>query len=271
MTSVAATQFLPVAATLTMPAQSLVVSLHDVAPATWQTSRSIVEDLQRRGIRVTSLLVVPDYHHNGASMEDRSFVAWLRDLEAAGHEVVVHGYFHLRPSGKNESLTDRFVTRIYTQQEGEFFDLPYEEARRRITLAREQFEQAGLRPHGFIAPAWLLGAEAERAAQDAGMEYTTRLASVRDLRSGDTFAARSLVYSVRNEWRRAASLCWNTVLAQLVRAKTLVRVSIHPVDYQHRPIWRQVTSLLERMSEERTPTTYRDWMVDWRIRRGPIE
>jgi len=269
MTSVAATQFLPIAATSTMTAQSFVVSLHDVAPPTWEASKRIVEDLHGRGIRVTSVLVVPDYHHTGQSTENRSFVAWLRELETAGHEVVIHGYFHLRPSRRNESLPDQFITRVYTQNEGEFYDLPYEEARRRITLAREQFEGAGLKPHGFIAPAWLLGAEAERAAQDAGMEYTTRLSSVRDLRSGATFTARSLVYSVRNQWRRAASLTWNTVLAQLVQRQSLVRLSIHPVDYQHRSIWRQITDLVERMPEARTPTTYREWMTEWRINRRP--
>src|SRR5437763_17017922 len=98
------------------------------------------------------------------------------------------------------------------------------------------------------------------------MEYTARLRSVRDLRPGDTFAARSLVYSVRNQWRRAASLGWNTLLAQLVRGQSLVRLSIHPVDYQHRSIWRQIRELAERMSEERAPTTYRDWMTERRIR-----
>ena len=43
-------------------------------------------------------------------------------------------------------------------------------------------------PRGFIAPAWLLGAAAERAAADAEMEYTTRLTGVRDLRSGDNYS-----------------------------------------------------------------------------------
>jgi predicted deacetylase len=269
MTSVAATQFLPVATTATMAAQSLIVSLHDVAPVTWDTTKQIVRELQQYGIRTCSLLVVPDYHHTGSSLQNVSFATWLKEREAAGHEVVIHGYFHLRPRQAAESVKNQFLTQFYTQDEGEFFDLDYDEAKRRITVAREEFEQAGLKPHGFIAPAWLLGAAAERAAADAGMEYTTRLSSVHDLRSGDTFRARSLVYSVRNEWRRCASLCWNGLLAQLARPKSLVRLSIHPVDYEHRQIWKQISRLLAALPSERTPTTYRDWMVEWRIRRGP--
>jgi predicted deacetylase len=268
MTSVAATQFLPVATTATMTGRSLAVSLHDVAPETWEICRKIIDEIQHRGVRVCSLLVVPDYHHTGPSLQNQSFTSWLRDLESEGHEIVIHGYFHERPRGAGESFTARFLTRIYTQDEGEFFDLSYDEARRRIILAREEFAQGGLKPRGFVAPAWLLGTEAERAVRDAGMEYTTRLGSVRDLQSGDTFWARSLVYSVRNPWRRQASLCWNAMLALVARGDSLVRLSIHPADYAHSSIWKQICSLLDGMRSGRTPITYQDWTSEWRIRRG---
>ena len=113
------------------------------------------------------------------------------------------------PRGTARTLPEKFFTRLYTKGEGEFYDLDYDEALRRITPAREEFTGAGLTPRGFIAPAWLLGAAAERAATDAEMEYTTRLTGVRDLRSGQDFPARTLVYSVRSGWRRTASLAWN--------------------------------------------------------------
>lgn len=268
MTSVAATQFLPVATTATMSGRSLIVSLHDVAPSTWETARSILSELQEHGIRRCSLLVIPNYHHQGDSMQNQAFASAMRELEYEGHEIVIHGYFHERPRHHTESLFHRFLTQVYTQDEGEFFDLDYDEARGRIDRAREEFQRAGLKPRGFIAPAWLLGPEGERAARDAGMEYTTRVGSVHDLSSGDTFASRSLVYSVRNEWRRQASLCWNAVLAQLARTNSLVRLSIHPVDYLHRSIWEQTRKLLKSMQSERTPTTYQDWTAEWRIRRN---
>ena len=250
-----------------MASRSLIVSLHDVAPTTWEEARRIIAELQQCGIRACSLLVVPDYHRHGSSMQNRSFVEWVRELEDAGNEVVLHGYFHQRPRRAGDSLFNQFLTRIYTQDEGEFFDLGYEEAKRRITSAREEFEAAGLKPHGFVAPAWLLGSEAEQAARDAGMEYTTRIGSVIDLRSGDTFGSRSLVYSVRNEWRRQVSLCWNAALAQVSRTQSLVRLSIHPVDYSYPAIWKQIRNFLTAMQSDRSPTTYHDWTVEWRIRR----
>ncbi len=245
----------------------VVVSIHDVAPGTRAASEQIVAELGRRGIDVCSLLVVPDYHQTGASMSDRSFVQWLRDLESVGHEIVIHGYFHSRPRGAGESLRCRLVTRCYTNDEGEFYDLGYDEAFRRVSRARDEFAAAGLRPRGFIAPAWLLGREAERAVADAEMEYTTRLTNVRDLRSGENFAARSLVYSVRTNWRRRVSMAWNGTLARLMTAAPLMRLAIHPPDLLYTNVWSKILSLAESMAEARTPITYRDWIAQQRVRR----
>src|SRR6266550_3151315 len=202
MTSVVATQFLPLVSAAGATRDFMVISLHDVAPSTRDLADKITSELVRRGVRICSLLVVPDYHHQGLATKDRQFVSWLRDLESEGHEIVIHGYFHERPRGPNETLRDKFLTRLYTHNEGEFYDLDYEDALRRITNARDEFRASGLTPRGFVAPAWLLSQEGERAARDAELEYTTRLRTVRDLRSGEEFPARSIVYSVRSNWRR---------------------------------------------------------------------
>src|SRR6266446_4691468 len=180
MTSVVATQFLPLVSATSATRDFMVISLHDVAPSTRDLADKIISELVRRGVRVCSLLVVPDYHHQGLATKDRQFVGWLRDLESDGYEIVIHGYFHERPHRSNESLRDKFLTRFYTHCEGEFYDLDYEEALRRIRNARDEFRGGGLSPRGFVAPAWLLSAEAERAARNAELEYTTRLRTVRD-------------------------------------------------------------------------------------------
>src|SRR5215468_3261918 len=117
MSTIAATDFLPLVATADAAADSVVVSLHDVAPSTQQITSTIISELSAHGVRVCSLLVVPDYHHQGVFTKQRGFVTWLRGLEADGHEIVIHGYFHERPAQTNESLRDKFMTRFYTQNE----------------------------------------------------------------------------------------------------------------------------------------------------------
>src|SRR5439155_810106 len=159
-----------------------------------------------------------------------------------GHEIVIHGYFHERPARRDETLRDKFITQLYTRSEGEFYDMDYDEAFRRIKTARDEFSAAGLKPRGFVAPAWLLSSAAERAARDAELEYTTRLRSVRDLRSGKNFAARSVVYSVRSKWRRATSLAWNAALARFLKPSALLRSRIEAARFRRAGVVAQLGS-----------------------------
>jgi predicted deacetylase len=246
---------------------ALVVSVHDVAPASQARVQEILSELAHHGVAVCSLLVVPNYHHSGCFTENRAFVRWLQDLEAKGHEIVIHGYFHERPRRADENVSQKLFTRFYTKDEGEFYDLEYDEAFRRIARAREEFTSSGLTPRGFIAPAWLLGIPGERAAADAEMEYTTRLTGVRDLRSGENYSARTLAYSVRSGWRRTTSLAWNNILVRQVAEAPLARVSIHPPDRDYPEVWRQILRLTDRLMENRNATTYRDWIAEKRARR----
>jgi uncharacterized protein len=268
MTTIAATEFLPLVATARATKDFMVVSLHDVAPSNQQVASKIISELAHRAVRTCSLLVVPDYHRQGLFTKDRQFLSWLRDLESNGYEIVIHGYCHQRPRRANETMRDRFFTRFYTNDEGEFYDLDYAESFRRITTARDEFRAHGLKPRGFVAPAWLLSAEAERAARDAELEYITRLRTVRDLRSGEDFPARSIVYSVRSAWRRAASRAWNAALFRLLKSRPLLRISIHPPDYSHPEIWQQIADHIDATSELRTATTYQDWVAEQRLRPG---
>ena len=270
VTGAAATSFPIYAGAAVAAKEPLIVSVHDVAPATRDTCEQIIRELTQLGAAACSLLVVPNYHGSGESCADRQFVRWLRELEAEGHEIVIHGYFHQRPPSGRETIAGSLLTRYYTRGEGEFYDLGYEEAFRRITEARERFTAAGLRPRGFIAPAWLLGAEAERAAADAEMEYTTRLTEVRDLRTRESFHSRSLVYSVRSGWRRGASLAWNRTLSVALAGSPLMRLGIHPPDFLHRPIWNQIRRIVEHLTDMRSTTTYCEWIAETRQRRGGI-
>jgi uncharacterized protein len=266
MTEAVAADFLPMLAAET-PRRSFVVSLHDVAPCTREASARIIEALKRAGVRTASLLVVPNYHRQGSATEDKNFISWLRDLEARGYESVIHGYFHERPRRADERIREKFMTRFYTRDEGEFFDLDYEEAFARITKARDEFKAARLSPIGFVAPAWLLNAAGERAARDAGMQYTTRTDSVLDLLTGEREPTRSLVYSTHSAWRRTVSLGWNAALSRSLEMRELARLSIHPPDFEAPKIWEQILQFIERFARTRNATTYRDWIGKQRTNR----
>jgi predicted deacetylase len=242
--------------------RALAVSIHDVSPWTRPATERMLADLAEAGVGVTSLLVVPDHHHRGAVDRDEDFLSWLRVLESSGHEVVLHGFFHRREPGPGSTWWGRLVTEHYTAGEGEFYDLAYAEARRRMARGRVMLEGAGLAVRGFIAPAWLLGAEAERAARDEAFDYTTRLGGLLDLRTDAWTPSQSLVYSVRSGWRRAVSLIWNASLAARLRGNPLARLGLHPPDWNHEPVRSQALRLARGMASGRRVIRYRDAVGD---------
>jgi predicted deacetylase len=241
--------------------RALVVSIHDVACSTQRIANKILTELSEHGVHVASILVVPNYHREGSALKELLFCEWLRKLEERGHEIVIHGYFHERTRRNDESFLQKFITRFYTADEGEFYDIIYADALRLISDARVDFERHGLSPVGFIAPAWLLSVQGEKAAGAVGMTYTTRLGSVRDLRANKTFRSQSLVYSTRSRWRRIVTLGWNRAVFWRQRHNSLLRLSIHPSDISHPRIWRQILRFVDRALGDRAPVTYRSWIV----------
>ena len=241
--------------------QALVVSIHDVSPHTRAECEEIFAQLRELGLKSCSWLVVPDHHHRGHFLDDPDFCAWLCALEDADNEIVIHGYHHERARRGADSLLDRFLTRIYTADEGEFYDLERTRALELVAQAQADFLQLGLRPEGFIAPAWLLSAAAEEALHAAGIQYTTRLREVRDLPSGRSYASQSLVWSTRSWWRRALSLLWNRALFRRLTDNPLLRVAIHPGDLGHPRIWRQIRYCVSQGLVQRLPFTYERWIA----------
>ena len=241
---------------------TLVVSMHDVSPLTRPVFTQMLAELAELGVDKTSLLVIPDHHHRGHMLAEVGFCRWLEKLAGDGHELVIHGYYHQRPERNGETWWQRAMTRVYTMGEGEFYDLPKEDAAKRLARAQADFNRLDApAPVGFIAPAWLLGKEARQAVLEAHFKYTTYLTGIEYLGEEDTvdfIPTRSLVYSCRNAWRRRASLVWNASLALRLRANAIMRLSLHPPDFRYASIWRQIKRLVSEAVRDRQPQTYRD-------------
>ncbi len=247
-----------------VPERSLIVSIHDVSTVTRPRVAEMLGDLAVAGVGVTSLLVIPDHHDRGRVDADPEFVSWLRSATSGGHEAVLHGYRHLRARRPGEGPLTRFITRSYTAGEGEFFDPETEEAASLLRRGREALRSCGTDPSGFIAPAWLLGPGAAEAVRREGFDYTTLIGCVTDCVSGRSFSSRSMVYSVRNPWRTAVSLGWNALLFAALERAPLLRVGLHPPDWDHPAVRRQVLDRVRRAAASRRTLTYRQWLDLWR-------
>ena len=236
---------------------ALVVSMHDVSPLTRDVFTSMLRELAEVGVKRASLLVIPNHHRRGHMLEDAGFCRWLESLAKDGHELVVHGYYHQRAPRDNETARQRWMNNIYTQGEGEFYDLSEEEAATLLARAKEDFAKLDApTPTGFIAPAWLLSNAAARAVEAAKFEYTTYLTTLRCTATNSDLRSQSLVYSCRNLWRRVCSLFWNATLRRRLRTNPLLRLGLHPPDYHHPNIWRQILRFAREEVARREVTTY---------------
>ena len=253
--------------------KKMVVSIHDVSPSTREACDRMLDDLASLGIARTSLLVVPNHHHRGHFLGDPAFCRWLAACANQGHEIVIHGYFHQRENAGGAGVRDRFVTEVYTAGEGEFYDLSREAAAALLARAKADFAKfyadytvSSPPPIGFIAPAWLLGAEAAAAVSDAGFGYTTRLGTFENFRTGRITRSQSLVYSPRSAWRRVVSRGWNAWLARRLRANPLLRLGLHPPDPGFPALWTQIRRLATAARSEREAVTYASLLDDTRAR-----
>ena len=241
-------------------AGSRVVSIHDVSPLTREATERILSELEELGVRRVSLLVIPDHHHRGNLVDDPEFCAWLRKCVTAGHEVVIHGYFHRRDQRAGETFRQKLATRYYTAGEGEFYDISGADALRIVSQARQEFRNVGLDPQGFVAPAWLLSDGADRALQRLGIAYTTRIGGVFDYTTGVNHTSQSLVWSTRSGVRRLVSRFWNAHLFRRLQECPLLRIGIHPPDVKHQAVWRQIKELTACALESRTAKTYEGYL-----------
>jgi uncharacterized protein len=216
-------------------------------------------DIAAAGVEHTALLVIPNHHSKAPIQESPEFCDWLT-RSAQRHEIVLHGYLHSRPQ-RAGGWWDTLVTDYYTAREGEFYDLSESEATLRLERGKHQFAELGLAPRGFIAPAWLLGREAERAVRSTGFEYTTTLRTFKDLVTGRKTTSQSLVWSVRSAWRRIVSLGWNRLLARSLFRAPLLRIGLHPVDWQHGAVRRQALHLVRSALAAREAITYEEWLA----------
>lgn len=239
----------------------LCVSVHDVAPATWPDCERVIAAVREVADIPLTLLVVPAYHGCCSALA-RGFEQTMSEQLARGHELALHGYFH-RDCGAPVSIADWYRRRVYTVGEGEFAALNERECAERLLLGRRWFHANGWPLAGFVPPAWLLCEEAWKALRQIHeLQYVTTRQCIHMLQLDLALRAPCLAFSVRNPWRRAASLAWCKLAHHRMRPP-LVRLALHPHDAQFPALRRAWQRELERLLRARTAVTKRDFVEAW--------
>lgn len=235
------------------------VSIHDVAPVTWDECARLAEALREVADLPLTWLVVPQYHRSGG--EQARMEAGLERALAQGDELALHGFTHLDTAPHGPGLSERFLRGSYSH-EGEFAALPADEAARRIQCGLDWFAARGWPVRGFVPPAWLMGEGAWQALRAFDFDYTTTFlrfhllgAGANAAAAGRTVFAPSLVYAARNRAGRLASPLLADALALALARRPLIRLSLHPPDVRHPRLLRHAQATVERLLATRTAMT----------------
>jgi len=225
--------------------KKLLLSLHDFHPGSHKQIHDQMDFCLTRCPGHASILVIPEYHH-GISVEScpqslQTLNAWQRQ----GHDLALHGYFHDRTGLPEQSW---WWTRVYTNQEAEFYALKESEAARRLDAGLAMWNRQGWSPLGFVAPGWLYPGRLEGVLKKKGFAYTCRLKELVHLADGTQETAWAGAYSLRSLWRKGAAFLWHPLWKAIWANREVVRLSLHPGDLEVPFVRRQVGVLLEELA-----------------------
>jgi uncharacterized protein len=233
---------------------SLLVSIHDVTPALEEGVLRLWRLCAGRGVR-PALLVVPDWHGEWPLEDHPSFVAWLRARASEGVEIVLHGERH-DEFALPRSFADSLRALGRTAREGEFLTLDANAARARIERGLGRLRALGLRPVGFVPPAWLAREEGHEAVARAGLGFSE------DDRAIHLYPSRRRLPSPVVRWSaRTPVMAWGSVLVAhgrwALQGRTrFPRLALHPQDLGHRATAAALGPALDRWLARHSPISY---------------
>lgn len=246
----------------------LLVSLHDVTPVHRQRLERAERLIADLGIRKCAYLLVPRFHHTESAAESewfRGFCLKQREFEV---EWLLHGFFHRegpsdrgrqKPTSKRDALKQWWKREFMTGGEGEFLSLSTGELKNRLEQGSRVFSDCLNRsPQGFVAPAWLYNERLVPALKELGFHFTENHRSVIDLAPERSIRAPVITWATRTVARKYSSILGCPLLLKAWRKESVLRVAMHPHDFDHPETTRNVSNVLKRALAAREAISYRE-------------
>ncbi len=224
------------------------VSIHDVSPAWADEIDLALSYCEDAGVR-PALLVVPNFHARWPLGEHPEYVARLRRMQARGHEIFLHGFFHKAglsealpgQDGKPAGLRRAFAQHVQSGGEAEMSDVSRAEATRRLDDGERVLRDAGLSIDGYVAPAWSMPSWLLPMLRERGYRFVEDHTHVYG--ASEQRASLVLNYASRTRAKLISSVAFCR-LARPARRFLPTRVAIHPADMKHAVLRHEVRGLL---------------------------
>ena len=246
---------------------SLIVSVHDVAPATSELSRRWLDNLETMGVKA-SLLVVPGFWKSRHLHDNQNFIDWLHAAELNGHEIVQHGLHHERmqkavnPQAINTSGGRRISGKILARGCEEFWELSYEESAERLKEGKRLLDEIGCAVEGFVAPGWLLSEDAKRSVRDLGYRYTTTHTKIIDFYKNMTHRVLALSLRPTKYASSPSALTMSNIAKWNISRDKHIRIALHPEDLLNEKLRKTgLSTCLQTLNSGYVSQTYAEFLL----------
>jgi len=233
----------------------IIVGIHDISSKNLDACKKIVMDLEGAGLQRMSLLVIPEPKGDIPLTGSSELVSWLKDREAKGDEIVIHGLTH------HSEMPRGVLGRYYARGAAEFHTIGYDRSRDKVKRAMEIFQKAGFEPVGFVPPAWLINKEGAAAIADVGLYYTTHTGI--HLVNGNFVFSPVIVFGARNLLTQVFSSGLARLMSNILKRANLpcIRVAIHPSDIEVPKLFQSAVEIIGDILHQRQAFTYRDMVA----------
>jgi predicted deacetylase len=228
----------------------LLVSLHDVTPFHLSRLLRVEAFFQEIGVRKATYLFVPNYHGSYDSAADSDFVAWCRSHRHFAVQWQLHGDRHLEalPHARDHvrPWTARCKRRLLTAGEGEFLALDANAQRSKLISGRAAFRHClHDEPRGFVAPAWLFNEHLPPLLKELGFQRTEDHRRIYSLDKDRSLWSPVITWATRTTVLKYGSIAVASMLSRLWSVAAVLRVAIHPFDFDHTQTVASIRKVLE--------------------------
>jgi hypothetical protein len=245
----------------------LFFAIHDVTPFHLNRLKRAEVLFEKWGVEKILYLLVPNYHGAHRADRDADFRAWCHRQRAFEVQWCQHGYFHIVANQAASVQRLEFQGGLIgagdhpvgstLSDEGEFRRLPAEWVRDRLIQGREVFRRTLDRePNGFIAPKWMGTRHLTEVLAELGYAWTEDDHSLCNLASGQRRWSPVITWATRSVWRKQMSLLGCPLLERLTSSMPLLRIAMHPFDFDHPEVIRSISRIIDRAKRAREQAFY---------------
>lgn len=142
--------------------KNVFISIADITPENIKNINYIVAELENIGICKLNLGIVP----NNMEKEDISgcseIIKLVRRQKRIGSDIIMHGYSHTMHEPSGWGLKDILFGKIIGREQAEFLNLNSAGSQFLLEKGIEMFYKLGIKPDGFLPPAWVVSSAAEK-------------------------------------------------------------------------------------------------------------